>query len=415
MTKIRLSDKILPAFTDFHKALKAEYLYYVLKGGRASSKSTHTGIELVLRRMKYNSHALAIRKYGVYLEKSVYEQLKWAINFLDVRHLWHEKKSPLTLTYLPTGASIYFLGADDPVRIKSLMLSDMPITDLWVEEAADFKTEEEISLMVNTIVRGQLPAGMRYKVFLTYNPPKRKAHWLNKKYETSIIIPNTYIHHSDYRCNPYLSEQILDEIKHVEATNKQKYDWEWLGLPIGSGVVPFNNLRFEPIPDELIREFDNLRQGLDFGYANDPLSFNRLQYDKTRRGIYVFGEIYGLQISNRALYDKAKSRSWTDKEVKCDSAEPKSIAELKSYGMQAKPVKKGPDSVEYGERWLDDLEFIIIDPARCPNTTREFEMADYQVDRDGNIKNKLNDTDNHSIDAVRYAMNDDMKTSKWGW
>ena len=70
-----------------------------------------------------------------------------------------------------------------------------------------------------------------------------------------------------------------------------------------------------------------------------------------------------------------------------------------------------PWRVEYGEKWLDDLEEIVIDPKRTPNTAREFENIDYQVDTDGNPKPKLEDKDNHTIDAVRYACENDMKQS----
>ena len=143
LNKIRLSERLLEPFKNFHKAIKQNYLYYILKGGRGSSKSTHISIELVLRRMSSKSHAIVIRKYAAYLERSVFEQLKWAIEYLEVGQYWHIKKSPITLTYTPTGASIIFAGADDPQKIKSIKMSDMPITDLWVEECAEFKTKKK--------------------------------------------------------------------------------------------------------------------------------------------------------------------------------------------------------------------------------------------------------------------------------
>ena len=73
-----------------------------------------------------------------------------------------------------------------------------------------------------------------------------------------------------------------------------------------------------------------------------------------------------------------------------------------------KAAKKGSGSVEYGEKWLDDLDEIVIDPKRTPNTAKEFEDIDYQTDRDGNLKNKLEDSANHTIDSARYACEDDM-------
>lgn len=408
----KLSELILPRFNEFHASLRKTYLHHVLKGGRGSSKSSHVSIEIVLRRMKYRSHALVIRKYGVYLEKSVFEQCKWAIEELGVSAHWKIKKSPLTLIYMPTGASIIFMGADDPTRVKSIKMSDMPITDLWAEEAAEFKTEEEINTIVNSVLRAELADGLKYKIFITYNPPKRRTHWLNKKYETQFIPANTYIHHSDYRDNPHLSEQLIEEIEHTKATNSNRYEWEYLGKPIGSGIVPFSNLQFRTITAEEIKSFDNIRQGIDWGYGVDPASFGRMHYDKTRMKLYIFDEIYGTKISNRELAEKIKAKGHHKEEITADSAEPKSISEMKELGLRCKGAKKGPGSVEYGEKWLDDLEAIIIDPLRCPNIAREFEGIDYETDKDGNPKARLQSTDQHSIDMARYALEGDMRNNR---
>lgn len=412
--KIRLSDKILPAFASFHKALKQQlYTNYVLKGGRASAKSSTVAEEIVIRRMKYKSHALAIRRYEKYCSGSVFEQLKWAIDHLEVGHLWKERKSPLRLTYIPTGASILFAGADDPTRIKSIKTSDMPITDLWVEEAAEFKTEDDITTITNSIIRGELPEGLSYCVFITYNPPKRKNHWLNKKYESQFVDASTFVHHSTYKDNPYLSKQMLLQISETKAQNEQKYEWDYLGKPVGSGVVPFNNLVFRTITDEEIKTFDNIKMGIDWGYGVDPVSFGRMHYDRTRRKLYIFGEIYGVKIGNRELAAKIKEKGWNDGRITADSAEPKSVDEMKKdHGIDCKGAKKGPGSVEYGEKWLDELNEIIIDPHRCPNTAKEWEDIDYKTDRNGEPMNKLQETDNHSIDMVRYACEDEMKAKR---
>ena len=181
---------------------------------------------------------------------------------------------------------------------------------------------------------------------------------------------------------------------------------------MGSGVVPFDNLQVKKgsISDEMVSNFDNIRNAVDFGYATDPLAFVRWHYDKKHNGIYAIDELYGQKISNRELAKWLKSRDYSNDEIKADSAEPKSIAELANEHdiRNIKGVKKGPDSVEYGEQWLDDLDFICIDPLRTPNIAKEFENIDYQTDRDGNPKPRLEDKDNHTIDATRYAFNEDM-------
>jgi PBSX family phage terminase large subunit len=412
-TTIKLSDKVLPGFRNFWRACD-KYLKKVLKGGRNSSKSTHISIRIIYDLMRKPVNALVIRKVKNTIETSVYEQLKWAIEYLGVEALWKCKISPFELTYLPRGNKILFRGADEPSKIKSIKTSRFPIAILWVEEEADFKTEEEIDTIVDSVLRAQLPEGVDYSLFFSYNPPKRKQHWLNKKYETQFTDSNTYVHHSTYLGNPYLSKETTEEAENVKKKNLKKYEWTWLGKPIGAGLVPFENLTFRKITDAEIKPFDNIKQGLDWGYAADPLHFLRMHYDKTRRILYFLDEISGLKMSNRDIAEKIKTKGYHTTTTIADSAEPKSVNEVRGYGIKIKGAKKGPGSVEHGEKWLDDLEEIVIDPERTPEAAKEFEAIDYQVDKDGNIINKLEEKDNHSIDACRYGMEDDMKPG-WGW
>ena len=405
----RISEIINENFYEFWKAISSDkYLFHVLKGGRASAKSTHIAIWLVLALMKYPVTCLCIRKVGNTLAESVFEQLKEAIEILNVSHVWKIQKSPLQLVYTPRGNKFIFRGADDPAKIKSIKMSKFPIAFVWFEELAEFKTEEEVSTIVNSVLRAELPAGLSYKVIYSYNPPKRKQSWVNKKFETQFIPSNTYMHHSTYLDNPHISKAFIEEANEVKKRNEFKYRWEYLGEPIGSGIVPFSNLTFRTITDKEIASFDNIRQGIDWGYATDPFSFGRFHYDKTRRKLYILDEYYGVKKSNRDVAEWLKSKRYNFTLTRADSAEPKSIDELRAYGIKIIGAKKGPGSVEYGEKWLDDLEEIIIDPRRTPNAAKEFENIDYQTDKEGNPKAKLEDKDNHFIDCTRYACEDDM-------
>lgn len=411
MNDVRLADKILPAFRKpWHAVKRGEHLYYVFKGGRNSSKSTHISIMIVHDMMKYPVNALCMRRVAETLEASVFEQLLWAIDYLGVTELWKVNKSPLKLTYLLRGNSIMFRGADKPEKVKSIKSSRFPIARLWIEELAEFQTEDDVTTITNSIVRGDLPDGLTYKVFFSYNPPKRKQSWVNKKYETHFPSDNTYIHHSTYLDNPHLSKAAVEEAETVKERKPLKYKWEYLGEPIGSGIVPFTNLTFRPITDDEVSSFDNIRQGVDWGYGADPFAFTRWHYDKTRRRIFAMDEIYGVKLSNRYVAEEIKQRGYNAITTIADSAEPKSVDELKlEHHVRIKGAVKGPGSVEYGEKWLDDLEEIVIDPKRTPNTAKEFEDIDYQTDKDGNLKNKLEDSANHTIDSTRYAFEDDMK------
>lgn len=409
----RLSDVILPTFFDFWKATKLAYTFYVAKGGRNSSKSTTISIVIILGLIAFPINALAIRKVAATLQDSVYEQLKEATILLGVTNEFKFGLSPLKITYLERGNYILFRGVDKPEKLKSIKSSQFPIAWIWIEEITEFKTEEEIQVVIDSILREALPDGIAYKFFFSYNPPKRKQHWVNKKYETQFIDKDTYVHSSDYRGNHYLSKQTLFSIELMRKKNYRKYEWIYLGKPIGGGVVPFDNLVFRRISDEEIKSFDTIRQGLDWGYAVDPLAFGRWHYDRTRRKVYLFDEIYGVQLSNKWLANELISRKYHRDLITADSEDPKSIAELQSYGINIKKAKKGPGSREYGEKWLNDLEEIIIDPYRCPNAAREFESIDYQIDKDGNLLPKLEEKDDHTIDMGRYTFEDDMMGSTW--
>lgn len=409
MISARLSTLVNPCFIDFHKKIKnKEFLRYVLKGGRGSGKSFMISLEIILDVINNPITVLCVRKVGNTLYESVYEQLKEAVDVLGVGAYFNFGKSPLKITYLPRGNSIIFRGADDPAKIKSLKVAKFPVATLWIEELAEFKTEEEVSMIENSVLRAELPEGLSYKLFYSYNPPKRKQSWVNKKFESQFISDLTYVHHSTYLDNPYISQVFKDEADHVKKIQPLKYDWEYLGKAIGSGVVPFDNLVFREIKREEIDNFDNIRQGLDWGYATDPLAMVRIHYDKTRRRIFIFDELYGVKISNRQAANLIKKYKFDDTRIIADSAEPKSIAEVKSYGIQIVGAEKKPGSVEFGEKWLDDLEAIIIDPKRCPNTAKEFENIDYQTDRWGDTIPRLEDKDNHAIDACRYSLSEDM-------
>ena len=412
--EVRISEVINDNFHEFWKVSKEhKYLKYVLKGGRGSAKSTHIGFRVIMDIMKYPISALVVRKVGNTLSESVYEQLKECAEILGVYQYFEFKVSPLQIIYKPRGNKIIFRGADDPMKIKSLKVAKYPVSILWVEELAEFKTEDEIQTIEQSVLRAELPEGLHYSFFYSYNPPKRKQSWVNKKYNTHSLPKNTYVHHSTYLENPYTSKETIEEANELKARDEYKYRWLFLGEPIGSGVVPFSNLVFRRITEEEINTFDNIRQGCDWGYATDPLAFVRLHYDKTRSRIFFMDEVYGVKMFNKDFAKVLKKKGYDRIRTTADSAEPKSISEMKAeYDCNFKGAKKGQGSVEYGETWLDALDEIVIDPERTPNIAREFENIDYQTDKDGNPKARLEDKDNHTIDATRYACEEDMKKTK---
>lgn len=412
---IKISELIPKAF---HPVWKASFdptkLNVVCKGGRGSGKSSDIAHIIVQLLMRYPVNAVGIRKIDNTIELSIFEQIKWAIAEQRVTHLFKINKSPMRITYTPRGNYMVFRGAKEPERIKSLKSAEFPFSVIWIEELAEFLTEDEVTTITNSLLRGELEDGLFYKFFYSYNPPKRKSSWVNKKYESAFISDNTFVHHSNYLDNPFISKQFIEEAEATKARNERKYRHEYMGEAIGSGVVPFDNLEFRRITNEEVMTFDNYRYAVDFGYATDPLAFVVWHYDSKRRKIYAVDEIYEVKLSNREFAKRLIDKGYQDEYIMADSAEPKSIDELrKEHGIKRiKGAKKGKDSVQYGEEWLDDLEAIVIDPKRTPNIAREFENIDYETDKDGNVKPRLMDKDNHSIDSTRYAFSEDMENNK---
>ncbi|SDX85048.1 PBSX family phage terminase large subunit [Tepidimicrobium xylanilyticum] len=412
--KVRLSEVIAPSFYDLHVDIKNNrYTEYMLKGGRGSTKSSFASIEIILGMMRDAergefTNAVALRKVKDTLADSVYEQLEWAIDILGVTDEWKCTKSPLQITYLPTGQKILFRGADKPKKIKSTKVKKGYIKYIWYEELDEFYGPEEIRTINQSLMRG----GNKFVVFYTYNPPKSSRSWVNQ--EAKIPKPGRKVHHSDYRNVPrsWLGEVFIVEAEHLKNTNEMAYRHEYLGEEVGTGLEVFHNVTLREITDDEIKTFDRIKQGLDFGYAADPVVFEKMHYDKTRRRLYLFYEFSGIQVSNRKLYKSIKNHLGNVVTV-ADSAEPKSIAELKSYGMRIKGAIKGPDSVDYGIKFLsEEIEEIIIDPERCPRAAKEFINYSLETDKNGEVKSEYPDKDNHTIDAVRYALEDEMRYSR---
>ena len=378
----------------------------MLNGGRGSTKSSFVSIEIILGMMKdKNANGVALRKVGVNLKDSVYEQLQWAIKVLGVDNYWQSKLSPLELVYIPTGQRIVFRGADKPKKIKSTKFRNGYCKYIWYEEVDEFCGMEEIRIINQSLMRG----GEDFCVFYSYNPPKSQRNWINK--EVLEDNPDRVVHHSTYLTVPkeWLGEQFIREAEHLKKTKPDIYDHEYMGLVTGTGGEVFRNITIRTISDDEIGQFDHISRGIDWGYASDPFHYTVNHYDKTRSRLYIFYEIQLVGLSNEKAAKIVKAENKNNSLVICDSAEPKSIAEFNNHGIKVVGAKKGPDSVEYGIKWLQDLEEIIIDKTRCPNTAREF--LNYELEPDGNdgFKAHYPDKDNHSIDAVRYSRENDMR------
>jgi len=407
MTQIRLSELIAPSFHRLHKEIKAEKFDEIwLKGGRGSTKSTFASIQILLGIIKEpDANAVVFRRYQNELRDTVFGQFEWTASKMGIAHLFKFQVSPMQIIYIPTGQRIVFRAADNPMKLKSINLGRGYVKYAWFEEVDQFASMDEIRNILQSLFRGE---NKKRISFFSYNPPKSGRSWVNQ--EAKIPKPGRRVHHSTYLDVPpeWLGERFLADAEHLKKVNETAYRHEYLGEEVGTGLEVFTNIELRTISDEEIATFDRIRQGLDFGYAVDPLAFERMHYDRGRRRLYLFAEISGLNLFNRQFWEKAQR--YNDVMTIADSAEPKSIAELKSWGMKIKGAKKGPGSVEFSIKFLQDLEVIIIDPERCPLAAREFINYSLEADRNGIVKSQFPDKDNHSIDACRYGLEDDMKS-----
>ena len=399
--QVRLSTLIAQPFKRLHQAVKHhDYTHYWLKGGRGSTKSSFISLEIILLMMQHPEvNGVAFRKVGNTTRNSVYEQLLWAIQHLGVAGYWKSTLSPLELTYIPTGQKILFRGLDEENKGKSIKIARGYFGIVWFEELAEFNGPSEISTTLQSLLRG----GPEYWVFYSYNPPKSKDSWVNQ--EATLDVPDRIVHTSSYLEIPraWLGEQFFLEAEKLKQKNETLYKHVYLGEVTGTGGAVFENVEDLAMSGEQLQQFDHRYFGLDFGFAVDPLAFVAMHYDAKHEDLYIFDEIYQQKLTNRAAADMI-NKKYPSVRILGDSAEPKSIYEMREYGANVNGAKKGPDSVRFGINWLQSRAHIYIDRHRCPNTYREFSSYEYDRNRDGQFINAFPDKNNHAIDAVRYGL-----------
>lgn len=402
---------IASSFVDINRSIDdREYREYYMEGGRGSTKSSFAG-EKLIEIIENNPRmcAVVLRKVKDTLKDSVYAQLEWAIDTLSESypHLkgdYKFTKSPLEITKISTGQKIYFRGADDYGKIKSLKPPiNMYIGITWYEEFDQFNGMNEVRKINQSLIRG----GDDFIQFYTYNTPASSLHFVN----VEKIIPKEtrLVHLSDYRAVPkkWLGQAFIDEAEFLKGVNERLYENEYLGLMTGTGGTVFENIELRDITDEEINTFDYIYQGMDFGWFPDPLAWTRSCYNSSQRTLYIYDEFVVNKMSNQDVWNTLVEEKGVKEGdmIIADSAEPKSIGDFRSYGCAMRGAEKGPGSVEYSMKWLSSLAKIVIDPKRCPVSAQEFSTYEYEQDKDGNYISGYVDADNHCIDSVRYALN----------
>ena len=428
--KISLKDCIIPMYDDvLDDILHHHHTRYIFAGGRGSTKSSFVGISIPLLIVQNpKCHAICFRKVGNTIQNSIYSQVVWGIYQLGLGELFYIPKTYANpIVYRPTGQRIYFMGLDDPMKVKSIKPPFGYLAITWFEELDQYAGEAELRTVTQSTMRG----GDKFWDFRTFNPPISKNNWANEYTENceinahmrnnTLVVRNTYL---DVPKN-WLGDQFIREAEILKEVNERAYVHEYMGVPVGTGGDVFQNVEDMDMEQlvEVVRynevgvpytvkvpmwqTFENIYNGIDWGFAMDPFRYVKCNFDKERLDLYIFDEFTTYQTRNedafRMLYEEEKKLT-TDELVIADSAEPKSIADFKAYGAFIRGATKGSESVRYGIKWLQGLRHIYIDKRRCPNSYKEFVQYEYEQDRDGEFISAYPDENNHSIDATRYAM-----------
>ena len=388
--------------------------FRVCKGSRASKKSKTTALNFIFRMMKYkDSNLLVVRKTYNTLKDSCFAELRCAINTLGVSKYWECKTSPLEIIYLPTNQKIYFRGLDNPFKITSITTQKGVLCWLWIEEAYEIDNEEDFDILQESI-RGKVPKGLFKQITLTFNPWNEK-HWIKKRFfdcnDNDILAITT-----NYMINEWLDNADKKMFEDMKKNNPRRYQVAGLGeWGVTNGLV-YENFFEMDFDVEEIKKRKNIVSifGLDFGYTNDPTALFCGLVDIDIKEIYVFDELYKKALTNFKIYQEVFNMGYIKEVIVADSAEPKSIEELRELGInKIRAAKKGKDSLNNGIQYIQDFK-IIIHP-KCKNFLNEICNYTWSKDEMGKSINRPIDKYNHLLDAMRYAIQSINKEDRFSF
>lgn len=379
--------------------------YRVLKGGKASKKSTTTALNFICRLMQYpESNLLVVRAVANTHRDSTFAQLKWAQEKIGVAHLWQNTVSPMEMKFIPTGQKIIFRGFDDVLKLASTTVSKGYLNFVWIEEAFELAEEAEFDKLDLSVPRGQVPPHLFKQTTLTFNPWSDQ-HWLKSRFFDKEN-QNVRTFSTNYFCNEFLDDTDKAVFERMKQDNYRKYSVAGLGeWGISEGLV-FENWQIGAVE---IKE-DKAWQwkdffGLDYGYTNDPTAFIAFKANPLERVVYIYDEFYSSKMLNCDIAAEIKRKGYSKERIRADCAEPKSNDDLRRLGIsRILPSVKGRDSILNGIDRISDYK-LIIDP-RCKNTITEISSYIYDEKHSQNGHKLPKDIDNHLMDALRYAFED---------
>lgn len=406
----------------YNRFWNCEKRYLVVKGSRGSKKSCTTALKFIYFMMYFYHHyglkpnLLVIRRYFNTHKDSTRAQLIWAINKLEVTHLWKIPKGELTLTYIPSDQQILFRGLDDAQSITSITVAVGYLCWVWFEEA--FQITEDDFNKVDMSIRGQLPEHLYKQFILTFNPWSDRS-WLKKRFfdnpdSDTLALTTTY------KCNEFLGKDDIEIYERMKIQNPRRYKIEGEGeWGIAEGLI-YENWKIEEFNiEELLEQNKGIKDkrglsnfvscnGMDFGYT-DPTAMVGAFADKKNYKIYVYYEYYKTCMENRKIANEIITAGFGRARINGDNEDPRTINELKLMGLFGlKPCKKGSGSVVGGIQKLQDYE-IIVHP-RCVHMIESLNNYAWKKDRiTDKVTNEPEHDFSHLPDALRYGCEDLQK------
>lgn len=395
--RINLPELIDEGYRDFWFSKSR---YRVCKGSRGSKKSKTTALNMIYRLFKYpESNGLCIRRFSNTLRDSVFGDLKWAIHRMNLDAHFDCTVSPMQITRIKTGQKILFRGLDDGLKITSISVDKGVLCWVWFEEA--YEIREDDFNKVDLSIRGEVPEGYFKQITMTFNPWSATS-WLKARF-FDAPDEDTFTKTTTWQCNKWLDEADRNIFLKMKVQNPRRYriegDGDW---GIAEGLI-YTNVRVEEFDVDEIRKIKGIKAAfnLDFGFT-DPNAFVCEMVDNAAMRIYIFDEWYKTGVTNKAIAEQIKKMGYGGQRIVCDSAEPKSIAELQDEGIKAEPSRKGKDSVNHGIQLIQNYE-IVVHP-RCTEFYKEISNYCWAKDKDGKLTDKPDHEFSHGMDSMRYGV-----------
>ena len=368
--------------------------------GGASSGKSHGVIQKVVykacQNWKHPRKILFLRKVGATVYDSIFEDVKQCLEAWGLLDSCKVNNSAYRIE-LPNGAQFIFKGLDNPEKIKSIK----GISDVVMEEASEFTLDDYTQLTLRLRDKKH-----KYKqIYLMFNPVS-KVNWTYNAF--FIKKPkNTIVYHTSYKDNRFLDKVTIENIEELANRNEAYYKIYALGE-----FATLDKLIFPKYEKKIINKdnISNLKSyfGLDYGFINDPSAFMHVKIDEQNKVLYIVEEYVRKNLTNDKIANAIIDLGYSKEEIKADSAERKSNQELRNLGIRRlADAQKGPGSVMQGIQYI--MQYDIVVDERCVKTIEELENYTWKKDKKTNeYINEPVDSYNHCIDAIRYAIQDNI-------